>query len=264
MALFHDAPLGEGFFRLFKLADQDPSTNGISLELTTCHISQAPSYTAISYCWGDKSDGTATISCCGAPLEVWQNLYDLLCRIQRKTINSWYWCDAICIKQGDDEAAVSEKRQQIAFMETIFSRASPVQIWLGDASAEEELAFLALANICANTNYESVDQTLRAFPHEADPIWHLWTQILIRDWFGRIWTVQEALLNQPYVTVTIGRYAIIAWQHFRFLLRCIGIGSCWEHMKFPTLNLTNELNYRWKGMFSVRCAQPERSGTTQT
>lgn len=65
---FKDAPLGKDQFRLFRLK-QHSSADDIEIEVKTFKIYRAPKYEAISYCWGDKSDGTAIIRCNGKPLE---------------------------------------------------------------------------------------------------------------------------------------------------------------------------------------------------
>jgi hypothetical protein len=149
MPRFKDAPLRKNQFRLFRLK-QHSRTDDIEIEVKTFKIYRAPKYGAISYCWGDKSDGTVIIRCNGEPLETWVNLYTALRRLHRENTStrteSWYWNDAICVEQGDHEVAVTEKVRQITFMETIFTLAEPVRVWLGDASPDEERAFQHLAD----------------------------------------------------------------------------------------------------------------------
>jgi hypothetical protein len=114
MPRFKDAPLRKDQFRLFTIKQH---TDDIEVEVKTFKIYRTPKYEAISYCWGNKSDGTAIIACNSEPLEVWMNLYAALRRLHKENTESWYWNDAICIEQGDEEVAVTEKARQIALME---------------------------------------------------------------------------------------------------------------------------------------------------
>lgn len=182
MSRFEDAPLEEGKFRLFKIK---PNKKDIQIEVQTFKFWRAPKYEAISYTWGEKSDGTTTILCNGKPLEVWQNLHSALSRLQNEKNTSWLWNDAICIEQTGEIGTV-EKARQIAFMETIFSAAEPVRIWLGQASKEEEKAFEHLANICrkkAAADEPGFD--ISGMPDKGDKIWLQWAQIMLRPWVSK-------------------------------------------------------------------------------
>jgi hypothetical protein len=103
------------------------------------------SYEAVSYCWGDVSDtveislrcakskrATASSGCRAWALQqyrVTRNLDTLLRAFRLPDKHRILWVDAICINQG----APSEKTLQVGFMGSIYSSASRVLVWLGEA-----------------------------------------------------------------------------------------------------------------------------------
>ena len=211
MPRFSDCPLGEERFRLFRLKQ---STSAVEIEVKTFKIYKAPKYEAISYVWGEKSDGTAIIVCNGEPMEVWINLHSALLRLQCESSTSWFWNDALCIEQGDEEVALTEKARQIAFMETIFTLGQPVRAWLGDASEDEERTFQYLVERCQKLAEQGVAlDDISGLPSPRDDIWHLWAQIIVRPWFSRLWIVQEALLSGDLL-VTLGKQTSTSWNSF--------------------------------------------------
>ena len=217
MPRFKDAPLRKNQFRLFRLK-QHSRTDDIEIEVKTFKIYRAPKYEAISYCWGDKSDGTTIIRCNGEPFEAWVNLYAALRRLHHENTStrteSWYWNDAICIEQGDHEVAVTEKARQITFMETVFKLAEPVRVWLGDASPDEERAFQHLADTSKTLADKGVRMNGPGLPGPKDEIWRYWSQVILRPWFARLWIVQESLISAGKVIVTLGMEAQTTWANF--------------------------------------------------
>ncbi len=212
MPRFEDAPLGIDRFRLFRFKSGCPH---IELEIKTFKIYRAPTYRAISYCWGHKADGTVSVQCNGDPFEIWANLNDALQRLHREASGCWYWCDAICIEQGEEDVAVKEKLQQISFMETIFTLAEPVTVWLGGASTAEEQAFSHIVDQCEAAVHDGVARHGTKLPDPKDEIWRYWAQILLRPWFIRLWICQEALISDGKVVVLLGDSAETTWATLR-------------------------------------------------
>ena len=180
---WQDCPLQKDEFRLFRLIRPAIHTRTISVEIKPFNVYHAPKYTAISYCWGELVDGLETIRCDGKPFQARRNLFDALHRFQHDEMYSWLWADAICIRQGEDDLAVEEKKQQIAFMETIFASAETVWIWLGGASDAEEKAFGELTDIFHTYEHlRKPDIDLSQLPSVHDPIWNYWAQVVLRRW----------------------------------------------------------------------------------
>jgi hypothetical protein len=208
MPRFEDAPLEPGLFRLFRFK---PDLANLELEVRTFEFIDAPSYHALSYCWGEKADGTEYIVCNDESLDVGHNLWGALNRLFVDYRTAWHWCDAICIEQGREDVAVTEKLQQIPLMDTIFKTADPVLVWLGGASPLEEKAFQYLVDRCEK---DRKNDTISTLPSSTDPIWRYWARILIRPWFSRVWVCQEALMNGGNVAFMLGRDAWASWTAF--------------------------------------------------
>ena len=58
-------------------------------------------------------------------------------------LGSFYWCNALCINQNDDQ----EKGHQVNQMGQIYSEAQKVLVWLGVADSETELAFQVINDV---------------------------------------------------------------------------------------------------------------------
>lgn len=95
-------------------------------------------YYALSYAWREPQTlpkapvGDVVISCNNLPIAVPKNLFVALVRLRQKFQEpATIWIDYLCINQS----SVSERSQQVALMQYIFSLASEVLIWLGEPSS---------------------------------------------------------------------------------------------------------------------------------
>ncbi|KAF5495824.1 Heterokaryon incompatibility protein 6, OR allele [Colletotrichum fructicola] len=103
---------------------------------------QRKSYEALSCTWGD-STSPETITVNGVEINVTRNLRLALQTLRhqsRKPGGFKLWIDSICINQDN----VPERNAQVAQMGKIYSQASHVAIWLGDASETSEAAMRLL------------------------------------------------------------------------------------------------------------------------
>ncbi|KAF4810068.1 Heterokaryon incompatibility protein 6, OR allele [Colletotrichum siamense] len=108
----------------------------LSLELRTVSLDdEESSYSALSYVWGCSSE-PQQIDINSQPFHVTQNLHDALQQLERDSVSSWLWIDAICIEQSDLE----EKTHQVGMMRDIFSNAAMVYIWLGPGTEKTDQA----------------------------------------------------------------------------------------------------------------------------
>lgn len=243
-------------FRFLKQAQPSAPDSAISIEVRTFKIYRAPSYEAISYCWGEKPDGVVVIQSrhdhnlspkTTSPFEVWINLHGCLRRIWSEQHSDaaavaqpspWFWNDAICIEQGDHPAAVKEKEQQIGLMKTIFQLTQSVRVWLGDASLEEENVLMSLAATCADLKAKKtkIAESEGELPPRTDISWLYWSQIILRPWFNRLWIVQEALIGgYGNVIVTLGTTAKTDWEIFHEIIERTR-GWVEEPMKYERLD----------------------------
>jgi hypothetical protein len=145
---------------LFEYALQDPSKG--------THL-----YEALSYTW-DGSDKPRSISINEQNLAVTENLYTALLRLRDRSFERILWIDAICINQEN----LKEQSQQVQLMAKIYSKATRVLVWLGEAADNSDTA---LEKICIAAENESPDSL------KDKTIQNAILALLHRPWFRRIW-----------------------------------------------------------------------------
>ncbi|KAH7074073.1 heterokaryon incompatibility protein-domain-containing protein, partial [Paraphoma chrysanthemicola] len=118
-------PDSSTYIRLLEILDGDFDQH-VRCELTTWALSEAPSYAAISYTWGDPGD-VAHVTVNGKSLEVRQNCEYVLQQAFSSGQNKYFWCDAISINQGD----VAEKSDQVAIFATLYHKADQLLVCVG-------------------------------------------------------------------------------------------------------------------------------------
>jgi hypothetical protein len=126
--------------RLVRMSPGLSESNDIVCQLETVELAAAPKYIALSYCWGDPND-PETIMLNGQVFKVTKNLFAALNMIRMLIeVNDAglpFWIDAICIDQSNN----LEKSAQVPRMRAIYSKATIVFSWLGEASTDSHLAF---------------------------------------------------------------------------------------------------------------------------
>lgn len=121
-------------------------------------------YEALSYVWGDP-DEVVSIEVSGFEVSVTKNLCAALRQIRDHYFDRVLWIDALCIDQGNKP----EVARQILSMTQIYSQASRVLVWLGEAADDTEDAFQEILGI---RNDEYIGAVKR---------------MVERPWFGRVW-----------------------------------------------------------------------------
>jgi hypothetical protein len=144
-------------------------------------------YEALSYVWGDPGN-TVSIHVNQHDLQVTTNLHAALLQLRNSFIDRYFWIDAICINQADEE----EKVQQIQLMYRIYSFAQRVLVWLG---AEDTNSVQALEGIRVAAGRQDA---LRW----GDAMQAAIFALLERKWFRRLWVdlldITEAALTFSY------------------------------------------------------------------
>ena len=220
-------PLSASHIRLVKLETLDPddtiplSETMIEIRtsffttsiLETAHV---PTYVALSYGWGDPKL-THSIILNGFPFSVTRTLYDFLLHFSKpgkENTNVPLWIDAICINQAD----LSERASQVKIMGSIYSLASSVKIWLGEASEDSALAmdFVKELRIFLLRPpwraYESSTLWDKPSTTPGSPNWTALKHLMERSWFSRIWVVQEVALAKS-AEVMCGEKSL-TWETF--------------------------------------------------
>ncbi|KAH8164877.1 hypothetical protein CIB48_g3372 [Xylaria polymorpha] len=223
-----------------------PGDGDLKCVLHEMPLTEEQMFYALSYVWGNECD-TEEILLDGQAFKVSRNLYEALQQLREQPgspvkighPDEYFWIDAICLNQEDME----EKAYQVPRMMEIYRASLSVIIWLGPnklTTKSEELGrrvvssptnpanFLLRGNLTTDgvvgllfekarslwTNWKLPDD-----PSEEDSVLHevfgelygaviqASTEILLRPWFLRLWTVQECSLDVTS-TVLAGRHGV--------------------------------------------------------
>lgn len=109
--------------------------NDNNYQLSVFPFDDAPPFFALSYVWGSSSD-RRHVFVEGVPVPVTTNLAAALAQVWSATGCEYLWADALCINQFN----MPEKNHQVPLMRHIYGRSSRVLMWLGNASADSDLA----------------------------------------------------------------------------------------------------------------------------
>lgn len=197
-------PLAQGSqqadIRLFHLR---PLHDRVTLSLYSASLQDKPHYEAVSYTWG-KRRKRKEIVCNDQLATVPENLYNALRNLRYVDRARTLWVDGICINQVDN----SEKSVQIRMMPIIYEKAQTVLAWIGEADDRTQATFsevrrLAVANDSGTDTGPVLSSNRNAFRDISKDLF----SILQRDWFMRIWVIQEVSVCRK-VTVVCGPLTI--------------------------------------------------------
>jgi hypothetical protein len=163
----------------------------------TCLDDTSTPYFALSYCWG-LGHSSVEITCNSHPLFITPGLHSALLEYRRRGVSVSLWVDAVCI----DQSNVTERTSQVRMMQTIYSSAARVVVWLGEAEATDGLALDVLKAInapwamCRDSNRHQIsffygqnhavhDAMLAA--QVSDASFDALAAFLLKPWFSRIW-----------------------------------------------------------------------------
>lgn len=196
----------QGNIRLLRL---EPHDDRVTLSLFSASLEDKPYYEAISYTWGDANK-RKEIRCSDQLVTVSENLYDALRHLRCTDRSRTLWVDGICINQGD----TLEKSAQIRIMPDIYETAQAVLVWIGKADDQTEWAFSEARRLGAAQRDSRTKSASLMLPSDggnpqspADPISKVLPSIFQRDWFKRIWVIQEVSVCRK-VTVVCGAFHI--------------------------------------------------------
>ncbi|OCK78570.1 HET-domain-containing protein, partial [Lepidopterella palustris CBS 459.81] len=149
-------------------------------------------YEALSYVWGDP-ENLRSIFINQHDFPITKNLYSALLYLRDRFIDRIIWVDALCIHQNDNE----EKGQQILFMAEIYSKASRVIVWLGEAEKDSDRALEQIHLAADDTSTKPLVDELNKQAIRT---------LLQRSWFKRIWV---RVLTQVLPEVAAARNILI-------------------------------------------------------
>ena len=198
----------------------------IRFSLRTYPLDSTPDYIALSYTWGDPKD-TVPVLCDGKTMNVTRNLDEALRQLResRKALTKeasrehsfnqllFFWVDAVCINQEDSE----EKAYQVRLMWNIYHHAHLVVAWLGkqDKTCKNGVELLDKMNDFYTYELSRLDKGLESrednqvlsmsaadkfgFPHFISEQWDCLFDILTRQWFSRVWIIQELVASRKCI-----------------------------------------------------------------
>lgn len=212
-------PLSRDEIRLLVLND---SSTG---DYTLIHVSldQPPKFYALSYAWTDESlyPKSKDIS----PQYIRLHKHDtpvgpnLAAALKAWRSNGYskipLWVDFLCIDQNN----ISERNHQVLRMYTIYQRAALVAVWLGPDRHDSHLAFEFMGTFVKQAHdLEWIRRSIRE--HTFSRAWHAVDHLLRRNWWKRVWIIQEMVAAIDIIFVcgqqTIQRDIIL--QFFEFLI----------------------------------------------
>lgn len=166
-------------------------------------------YQALSYTWGTATP-TAPIICNGQKLEVTRNLYEALLYLRHRGTRI-LWIDAICI----DQSNLAERSEQVQLMKQIYDSAISLVVWLGGGTtaSTEGCRLLDYVNEQASHTLSEPFFDLKLFRNCTEESFDALASLLSRNWFSRVWIIQEVLSGKHRAMVYCGKTGR-TWSHF--------------------------------------------------
>jgi hypothetical protein len=207
----------------------------IKARLSCARLRDRPTYSALSYVWGESSADDPELVVNGQPYKVTRSLHAAIGYLASSEKDSKLWIDQISINQEDD----AERIQQVRLMSSIFSQARVVIGWLGLPVRSDQLAFNLFRVLGSSTcdfvsgsdpvgssdDESAIAQAIRELTedgliermaylfHPNSAVGRAAATLCRRPWFRRLWIVQEAALAQV-LELRCGTLSISSRQFF--------------------------------------------------
>ncbi|OAQ64027.2 heterokaryon incompatibility protein (HET) domain-containing protein [Pochonia chlamydosporia 170] len=168
----------------------------IECELSVVSLADTGPYAGLSYVWGNAAN-RVPIRVNGSEVYITVNLASALRHIRLRSEEKILWVDALCIHQDDLE----EKSGQVSMMGDIYGSAEKVIVWLGEATLSTNAAF-ACFGMVDEPPPELWDSGLvgeKILKQVGERVVDGVFDVFARDWFTRMWVVQEVERAQSIV-----------------------------------------------------------------
>jgi hypothetical protein len=162
------------------------------------NLAKTQPYFALSYVWGPAMK-SYQLNTSNGDIPLTTSLTAALKRLRKGKESVYIWVDAICINQNDDH----EKAIQIRMLPRIFHSAEVVLGWIGDESEDSSKAIETLLQIrTLEISPRDWPDELPAIPNDwrngippsDDNVWWAIGDLFKREWFSRVWVIQEVVL----------------------------------------------------------------------
>ncbi|KAI2463052.1 heterokaryon incompatibility protein-domain-containing protein [Annulohypoxylon bovei var. microspora] len=203
-----------------------------TLIVTNIHADERSKYACLSYTWGtpflfDRNDPgdpswwnkksvlklTDSSTGSSGTILITQNLYEFLIHMNRNPPDDVenIWIDAICINQKD----FAERAIQVQLMGDIYKSCEQTIVWLGpeDQDTKDVFQIMRIASK-PSESYAVGSDTFPAGPLDlksllrlvglsnlSEESWGALGRLFERNWFHRVWTVQESILPEKFLFV---------------------------------------------------------------
>ncbi|KAK5095168.1 hypothetical protein LTS08_008331 [Lithohypha guttulata] len=215
--------------------------NSFYIELLSSDLNHCPSFEALSYTWGDGGLGSSVI-CNGNKIMVTSNCVDALRHLQHRH-SRHFWIDAVCINQS----SLTEKAVQIPLMGQIYGCAKQVVVWLGNPTPSSDRALYYLNEIiyrfsdmpeslrtmsmAGRLDEDAIDmirsvrsqlqeENKKTYGHEGTAQSNILSDIFLRPWFSRLWTLQELVMANNEAVFVCGTMELL-WGHLVLALTAL-------------------------------------------
>ena len=204
MTSFEHVPLSPNrhAFRLLRLVKGGEDLIQCQLlESTLATPEDVRDYEALSYVWGSVSR-PCEIKINGWKITVTKTVYLALRDLRYQEEDRFLWIDALCIDQENKE----ERGQQVQRMGLIYSKAKQVIIWLGESTYDTDYAMHYMKQLenesikHASRNQKITDEQWVSMwlavvaylsTDQRDLLVEGFLSLLHRNWFKRVWIIQE-------------------------------------------------------------------------
>ncbi|KAI0110763.1 heterokaryon incompatibility protein-domain-containing protein [Nemania sp. FL0031] len=181
----------------------------LRFSLDVVSLSHAPIFEALSYTWAGSSR-LHQVREEASQLQIGQNVVSAMLHLRLPDRQRVLWIDCLCINQSLHR----EKAHQVSMMGDIYRHALRVLIWLGEGDGLSDIGMDRISRY-------AVTQRARLNPSAAPPEFEISIDnndsvaleaVLKREYFGRVWTIQEIVLAQSAVVVCGSK--LVPWQDF--------------------------------------------------
>ncbi|KAF5622090.1 ankyrin repeat-containing protein [Fusarium tjaetaba] len=164
-----------------------------------------PPYSALSYTWADESGDTSNSNLIFLDkeqkvLRITGNCDRALRSLRHKTNSKLLWVDSICINQ----LSPSERSHQVGLMKTIYSKATTVHSYVGEAVWGADSTGIEALTLLNNLQVNGISGWLS--PGKTSNV-SILNKFFARSYFARLWIVQELLLAQS-ITIHCGEVSL--------------------------------------------------------
>jgi hypothetical protein len=141
-------------------------------------------------------------------MSVTVNCHAALKRLRKADSARTLWIDAICINQR----LIPERNHQLNIAAQIYSHASRVVIYIGEAADDSDAAMDWIRDVDMPTDFKTAPEW-NYKPKVLRPNTDMIQTLFNRHWFGRVWVLQEVRYAREAVVICGGRE--VDWNSFR-------------------------------------------------